>query len=88
VIEAIAERLDWKRELYARIAPHLAPHAILASNTSGLSINGAGGRLAGRAAAALLRHPLLQPAALHAPGRADPGRRHRCRRRSMRSKPS
>ncbi len=38
VIEAIAERLDWKRDLYARIAPHLAPHALVASNTSGLSI--------------------------------------------------
>ncbi|MBB1161937.1 3-hydroxyacyl-CoA dehydrogenase/enoyl-CoA hydratase family protein [Aquariibacter albus] len=39
VIEAIAERMDWKRDLYARIADHVAPHAILASNTSGLSIN-------------------------------------------------
>ena len=39
VIEAIAERMDWKRELYARIAEHVAPHAILASNTSGLSID-------------------------------------------------
>ncbi|WP_273428716.1 3-hydroxyacyl-CoA dehydrogenase/enoyl-CoA hydratase family protein [Chitinibacter tainanensis] len=38
VIEAIAERLDWKADLYAKIAPHLAPHAILATNTSGLSI--------------------------------------------------
>ncbi|MBM5570462.1 MULTISPECIES: 3-hydroxyacyl-CoA dehydrogenase/enoyl-CoA hydratase family protein [Deefgea] len=38
VIEAIAERLDWKADLYSKIAPHLAPHAILASNTSGLSI--------------------------------------------------
>jgi 3-hydroxyacyl-CoA dehydrogenase len=38
VIEAIAERMDWKRDLYAKIAPHLAPHAIVASNTSGLSI--------------------------------------------------
>ena len=38
VIEAIAERLDWKRDLYAKVAPHLAPHAILASNTSGLSL--------------------------------------------------
>jgi len=38
VIEAIAERMDWKLDLYARIAPHVAPHAILASNTSGLSI--------------------------------------------------
>lgn len=40
VIEAIAERMDWKHALYARIAPHLAPQAILASNTSGLSIAG------------------------------------------------
>jgi 3-hydroxyacyl-CoA dehydrogenase len=24
VMEAIAERLDWKRDLYAKIAPHLA----------------------------------------------------------------
>ena len=38
LIEAIAERMDWKRDLYARIAPHVAPHAIVASNTSGLSI--------------------------------------------------
>ncbi len=39
VIEAIAERMDWKRDLYAKIGPHLAAHAIVASNTSGLSIN-------------------------------------------------
>jgi 3-hydroxyacyl-CoA dehydrogenase len=38
VIEAIAERMDWKLDLYRRIAPALAPHAIVASNTSGLSI--------------------------------------------------
>ena len=38
VIEAIAERLDWKRDLYEKIAPHLAPTAVLASNTSGLSL--------------------------------------------------
>ncbi len=39
VIEAIAERTDWKHALYARIAPHLAPHAIVATNTSGLPIH-------------------------------------------------
>ncbi|CAG0985938.1 partial 3-hydroxyacyl-CoA dehydrogenase, partial [Rhodocyclaceae bacterium] len=39
VIEAIAEKMAWKEDLYRRIAPHLAPHAIVASNTSGLSIN-------------------------------------------------
>ncbi len=39
VIEAIAERMDWKHDLYAKIAPHLGKHTIFASNTSGLSIN-------------------------------------------------
>jgi 3-hydroxyacyl-CoA dehydrogenase len=38
VIEAIAERMDWKLDLYRKIAAHVAPHAIVASNTSGLSI--------------------------------------------------
>ncbi len=38
VIEAIAERMDWKLDLYKKIAPYVAPHAIVASNTSGLSI--------------------------------------------------
>ena len=38
VIEAIAERMDWKLDLYTRIAPHVPAHALLASNTSGLSI--------------------------------------------------
>jgi 3-hydroxyacyl-CoA dehydrogenase len=39
VIEAIAERMDWKLDLYRKIAPHLSKTAIIASNTSGLSIN-------------------------------------------------
>ncbi len=38
IIEAIAERMDWKLDLYKKIAPFVAPHALLASNTSGLSI--------------------------------------------------
>src|SRR5439155_20245487 len=38
VIEAIAERMDWKLDLYKKIASFVAPHAIVASNTSGLSI--------------------------------------------------
>ena len=38
IIEAIAERMDWKLDLYTKIAPFVAPHAIMASNTSGLSI--------------------------------------------------
>ena len=35
VIEAIAERMDWKSDLYKKVAPHLGEHAIFASNTSG-----------------------------------------------------
>ncbi|MFL6665166.1 MAG: 3-hydroxyacyl-CoA dehydrogenase/enoyl-CoA hydratase family protein [Rhizobacter sp.] len=38
IIEAIAERMDWKLDLYRKIAAAIAPHAIVASNTSGLSI--------------------------------------------------
>jgi 3-hydroxyacyl-CoA dehydrogenase len=38
VIEAIAERMDWKLDLYRKVAPALAAHTIVASNTSGLSI--------------------------------------------------
>nr|WP_315427165.1 3-hydroxyacyl-CoA dehydrogenase/enoyl-CoA hydratase family protein [uncultured Albidiferax sp.] len=38
IIEAIAERMDWKLDLYKKIAPFVAPHALVASNTSGLSI--------------------------------------------------
>jgi 3-hydroxyacyl-CoA dehydrogenase len=39
IIEAIAERLDWKKSLYAKILPFVGAKAVLASNTSGLSIN-------------------------------------------------
>jgi 3-hydroxyacyl-CoA dehydrogenase len=39
IIEAIAERMDWKHDLYQKVAPFIAPHAIFATNTSGLSIN-------------------------------------------------
>jgi 3-hydroxyacyl-CoA dehydrogenase len=38
VIEAIVENLDIKKQLFQKIAPFLAERAILASNTSGLSI--------------------------------------------------
>ena len=39
VIEAIAERMDWKQDLYKKIAPFIPAHTVLASNTSGLGIN-------------------------------------------------
>ncbi len=38
VVEAISERIDWKAELYKKVAPHIGEHAIFATNTSGLSI--------------------------------------------------
>src|SRR5690606_35978908 len=38
VIEAIAERLDWKHDLYSTVSPFIAPDAIFGTNTSGLSI--------------------------------------------------
>ena len=38
IIEAIAERMDWKTDLYHRLAPYISEGAIVASNTSGLSI--------------------------------------------------
>ncbi len=46
-------------------------HAIVASNTSGLSIAKLAEARARRDPDALLRHPLLQPAALHGARRAD-----------------
>ncbi len=39
IIEAIAERMDWKQDLYKKIAPFVNDTAVLASNTSGLGIN-------------------------------------------------
>ena len=38
VIEAVVERMDVKKALFAKIAPQLRKDAMLASNTSGLSI--------------------------------------------------
>ena len=39
VIEAIAEKMEWKLDLYAKVAPFLKPGVAFASNTSGLSIS-------------------------------------------------
>ena len=39
IVEAIAERIDWKESLYNKISPYLKNDAIIASNTSGLSID-------------------------------------------------
>jgi 3-hydroxyacyl-CoA dehydrogenase len=75
VIEAIAERMDWKLDLYTRSplrgqacaggVQHLGP-------VDHQAVRGA----ARRHQAALLRHPLLQPAALYAAGGADQHAHH------------
>jgi 3-hydroxyacyl-CoA dehydrogenase len=38
IVEAISERMDWKKALFEKVAPHIGANAIFASNTSGLSI--------------------------------------------------
>ena len=38
VIEAVVEKLDVKRDLWARVAPHLRPDVIASTNTSGISV--------------------------------------------------
>jgi hypothetical protein len=77
VIEAIAERMDWKNDLYSKIAPFLPSTAVIASNTLRPVDQCAGRRPAGGAAPEFLRHSLLQPAALHAAGRNHRHPRHR-----------
>ena len=66
VIEAVIEREDIKREVFRQLAERLRPNAVLASNTSALSIT----RIA-----ETTPHPeprrwttLLQPRSPHAPG--------------------
>ena len=39
VIEAISERMDWKIDLFRKVAPHLGDRTVLVTNTSGLSVN-------------------------------------------------
>ncbi len=39
VIEAVVERLDIKQSLLSKVAQHLAPHAILSTNTSGIPVD-------------------------------------------------
>jgi 3-hydroxyacyl-CoA dehydrogenase len=45
VIEAVVEKLDVKRALLAKAAPHLRPDAIFTTNTSGLGVGSLGSSL-------------------------------------------
>ncbi len=39
IVEAIAEKLEWKRDLWRRVAPHRRADAVATSNTSGLPLS-------------------------------------------------
>jgi 3-hydroxyacyl-CoA dehydrogenase / enoyl-CoA hydratase / 3-hydroxybutyryl-CoA epimerase len=45
VVEAVVERLDVKQQVLGRLAERMAPDAILATNTSSLSVDAIAGRL-------------------------------------------
>ena len=47
IIEAISERLDWKKDLYGKIFPHLNDSAVITSNTSGISLKELSGDMEG-----------------------------------------
>ena len=38
IVEAISERIDWKKDLYNKVSEHLSDNAVLTSNTSGISL--------------------------------------------------
>ena len=88
VIEAIAERMDWKLDLYQKIAPHRRAARDRRVQHLGPVDHQAERGAARSHQAALLRHPLLQPAALHVPGGADRHADHRRRTCSTSSRPS
>ena len=71
VIEAVPEKLDLKHKVLGEAIEHAADGAILATNTSSLSI-GLDRRQAARPLARD-RHPLLQPGSHHEAARGDRG---------------
>jgi 3-hydroxyacyl-CoA dehydrogenase len=76
VIEAIAERMDWKLDLYTRSPLRGQARAAGVQHLGPVDHQAVRGAARGHQAA-LLRHPLLQPAALHAAGGADRHAHHR-----------
>ncbi len=71
IIEAVAENLEIKRALLAKVQEHRRPGTIMTTNTSGLPMAQIVGGHAGGCAAALVRHALLQSAAVHAAAGGD-----------------
>ncbi len=71
IIEAIAEKMEWKRDLYHKVAPFVGRGRDLRQQYLRPVDQRPGRGHAGGAAQPLLRHPFLQSAALHASGRTD-----------------
>ena len=74
VIEAIVEELGPKRELFAELERVCRPDAVLATNTSALSVTEIAG--ATSTPERVVGHALLQPGAAHAARRDRPRRAH------------
>ena len=63
VIEAVPEKLDLKKQVFAEYEQHVGPEVLLASNTSGIPITKIAEDLA--ASRARRGHALVEPAAPH-----------------------
>ena len=84
VIEAVVENEEVKTKLYRDLQPHLGKDAILASNTSTISIaHGRSDQQAGK----LCRPALLQPGRPHAAGRGDSRRQDQRQHRGHAGRP-
>ena len=79
-IEAAPESMELKQGLFEQVAALLRPDAIIASNTSSLSVSALAAFVT--EPAALRRHPLLQPRADDGAGRGRARRADRATRRS------
>ena len=86
VIEAVPEHLDLKQRIFAELDRVCKPEAILATNTSSLSVTEIS--VATQPAQPGDRHALLQPGAGDEAGRGGPHRGHRATRWSPTSRRS
>ena len=75
VVEAVPEHLDLKQEIFGKLDAVVSADAILATNTSSLSVTEIA--VATHRPEARRRHALLQPGARAAVRRGDPHGRHR-----------
>ena len=88
IIEAIVERVEIKRALYARLEQPRKPGSIVSSNTSTIRLAALVETLPGSFRPRLSHHPFLQSAALPAPARGRARGRPRARKPSPQSNAS